>query len=175
MRAAAIGGCKTETKLNKQQEDVKEVVELTGDVNAALECFRYFAVHLDQKFLFLSKLLVAAADFVIYPRSEGLPNNGVGDVHQPLSRNLVHISIFGQIKVDLRALASCLEDARDTQVLILRDVKNLNFVALYAIVGVITRSCTYNFLLPITRSLRKYIVKLSQAQRYALTSTVKNT
>ena len=112
-------------------------------------------IHLDEELLLLCQLLVADGNFISSPGAEWLPQDGVGDVDEPLARDLVHVSVVGQIGEDGLVLAGFIEDGGDGEVLVLRAVKDFDFFALDAARGLAATWATYYFFLPPIKSLRK--------------------
>ena len=78
-----------------------------------MESFGDFFVHLDQQLLLLRQLLVAIRDFSLHPLTEWFTDNCVGDVNEPLSGHLVHVTIFWQMLADIRILSSLFQDVHN--------------------------------------------------------------
>ena len=112
-------------------------------------------IHLDEELLLLCQLLVADGNFISSPGAEWLPQDGVGDVDEPLTRNLVHVAVLRQIVVDPGVLSCLLEDALDAEGLVVGHVEDLDLVALDATADLDRVKGTYYLRLPVTRSLRK--------------------
>jgi len=114
----------------KQKNGNNEGWALTADVDGRVESLGNLRVHLDVELLLGRELFVAVFDLRPDPASEGLAEDGVGDVDEPLAGYLVHVPVFGQVVVDAVVLASLVENALDAEVLVLGAVEVLHSVAL---------------------------------------------
>ena len=87
------------------------MIKLTADIHTAVKSLCNFRIHIDQKVLLLGKLLVAIGDLCLDPSAELFTNDGVGNVDEPLTWNLVHVTVFGKVVVDHGHLSGLLEYA----------------------------------------------------------------
>ena len=120
-----------------------------------MEGLRNLWVHVDQKILLLCQFLVATDNLVLDPSGEGLSDDRVSHVYEPLARDLVYVTIFGKVVRDFRVLLGRLKYARNAEILVLRDVHDFHVVAFDAARFSETKASTYYLRFPVTRSLRK--------------------
>jgi len=99
---------------------------LTADVEAAMERLGNVGVHLNVELLLRRQLFIAQLDGVLHPAFEGLAEDRVGDVEQPLARQTRQVAVFRQVVVDEGVLLGGLEDPFDGDVLILGTVEELD-------------------------------------------------
>ena len=128
---------------------------LTANVHAVVERSCNLRVHLDIEVLLLGQVLVAADNFLFYPAAEWLSDDRVGHVDEPLSRHLVHVTVFWQEVADHWRHSGLFEYATDAERLVLWAVEHLDVVALDAKSILGRAGDTYYLRLPDTMSLRK--------------------
>ena len=128
---------------------------LTANVHAVVERSCNLRVHLDIEVLLLGQVLVAADDFLFDPAAKWLSDDRVGHVDEPLSRHLVHITVFWQEVADLWRHSGLFEYATDAERLVLWAVEHLDVVALDAAPILDMDRETYNLRFPVTRSFKK--------------------
>ena len=138
-----------------REANIWKLIQPTADVHAAVESLGNLGVHLDQEILLPSQVFVASCDLILDPGAEGLSDDRVGHVDEPLPRHLVHVAVFRKVVADLWGFPGALEYALNAEVLVLRDVEHLDVVALDAASILVRKAETYYLRLPVTRSFKK--------------------
>ena len=130
-----------------------------------MESFGNVRVHLDVELLLGRQVFIAAFDLQLDPASKRLTQHCEGHVDEPLARHLVHVTVLRQVVVDERVLPGCGEQPLDGEVLVERTVQVLDVLTFDTRQRFVKIEEPYNLRLPVTRSLRKYTVRLSQLHR----------
>ena len=112
-------------------------------------------VHLNEEILLPRQVVIPGDDRIFHPGSKRLTNERVSNIDDPLAGNLVHIAVFWQVVGDLGILARSLEDSLDAEVLVLRTVEMLDFVAFDTTMEMKITKRTYKKRLPLTKSFKK--------------------
>ena len=128
---------------------------LTADVDAGLERSVDVWIHLDVEVLLLGHGGVAICYLLPDPVGEVVTDDGIGDIAQPRSRNLENVSLVWNVSWGVLVLIDLLEDLLHPETVVLRDVEDLDIVALDARVQMNIRQGTYWRFFPCMRSLRK--------------------
>lgn len=131
------------------------MIGLTADVHAAVEGPGNLRIHIDQEVLLFGELLVSISNLRLDPGAEWFADDGVGDVDEPLPRDLMHVTVFREVVIDQRDLPGLIKDPSDAKILVLWSVEDLDVVALDTTPIWLTNKDTYYFRLPVTRSFRK--------------------
>ena len=130
-------------------------MELTADVHAGLERLIDVWVHLDVEVLLVSHGGVAICYLLPDPVGEVVTDHGVGDIAQPRSRNLENVPFVWDVPWSVLVLVDLLEDLLQPETVVLRDVEDLDIVALDAKVQMNILLGTYCLFFPCMMSLRK--------------------
>ena len=130
-------------------------MELTAYVDASLERTVDVWVHLDVEVLLVSHGGVTICYLLPDPIGEGVANHGIGDIAQPRSRYLENVSLVWDVAWSVLVLVDLLEDLLHPETVVLRDVEDLDIVALDARVQMNIRQGTYWRFFPCMISLRK--------------------
>ena len=82
-----------------------------------------FGVEVDHEVLLLGQLGVAGLDLVVDPVAEAVPEQGVGDVHDPLLRELEQLLVDRHMPLEFLIVAAARHDVLQRQAFILGKVQ----------------------------------------------------
>ena len=94
------------------------LVPLTTDVERVAERSCDNRVELKNEVLFLGDMIIALLHMLCNPGSEGVANNRVDYVGEPLAGQPVNILVFGQVRANRRTLLAFSEDVVDREPLV---------------------------------------------------------
>ena len=95
-----------------------------------MEGFNDFGIEVEDEVLLLREFHVPVGHCFLYPVCERSTDDCVRDVHDPLPRYLVHVSLVGQVLQHALILTSLLEYIVDRKPFVLRTRQELDVVAL---------------------------------------------
>ena len=88
---------------------------LTADVSRVAKCGGNVGIKVDHEITLFSKPIVAVFDLLRDPLPEVVTAEGIDDIDHPLPRQLMHISLFWQVKLELVRTLAVLKDRGDGQ------------------------------------------------------------
>ena len=94
-----------------------------------MKCLQDFWVEVQDEVLLLGNLHVPFGNHIAYPVGKRCTDNRIGDVHYPLTRNLVHVPIVWQVLHHQIVLACLLKDVLNCQSFILWTSQELHLIA----------------------------------------------
>ena len=88
---------------------------LTADVSRVAKCGGNVRIKVDHEITLFGKPIVAVFDLLRDPLPEVVTAEGIDDIDDPLPWQLIHISLFWQVKLELVRTLAVLKDRGDGQ------------------------------------------------------------
>ena len=120
-----------------------------------LECIVNIRIHLDIEVLLLSHYGITISYLLPNPIGECVTDYSIGDIAQPRSWDLKDVTLVRYVAWSILVLIDLLEDLLQPETVVLRDVEDLDIVALDARAQMNIRQGTYCLFFPCMMSLRK--------------------
>ena len=99
------------------------------------EALQYLRIDVDAKLLLLHQPLVPPLDDVVRPVGEGLPHDGVGQVDEPLPRQLAELLLVWQVLGAGLVARRLLQDLLDAEALVLGQGQVPDAVGVHELLG----------------------------------------